>query len=236
MARPTQRILCIGGGGFFVDDEQTVPSPIHRKALELTGEDRPRVCFLPTASGDAAGYIENFAAGYGKVADVTIAALFKREIADLRSHLLAQDFIYVGGGSTANLLAVWRVHGVDAILRECYDAGVLLGGLSAGMLCWFECSLTDSFGGAKPLRDGLGLLAGSGCPHYHGEALRRPALLEAVAGGQLPATLAVDDHAAVLFEGGKLRAVWSELDGAAAYQISADKEQTLSPTMLPPVA
>src|SRR4051812_34687377 len=132
----------------------------------------PRVCFVPTASGDADGYVVRFYRAFGRLdcrpADLP---LFERRIRDLRAFALEQDVLYVGGGSTANLLAVWRTHGLDDVMREAWAAGVVLCGISAGMNCWFEGSVTDSFDldGLAPLADGMGLLPGSCCPHFDGE-------------------------------------------------------------------
>ena len=164
-----RHILAAGGG--WLDPE--------RRALDeliagLIGKERPRVCWLPTASRDSEVSTMDFYAGFGGRAETSHLFLFEREVADLRGFLLAQDAIYVAGGNTANALAVWRVHGVDAILREAWERGIVLAGVSAGMICWFECSVTDSFGALAALHDGLGFLAGSACPHYDGEPERRP--------------------------------------------------------------
>ena len=188
------RIVAIGGGGF--SDGATA---MDGYLLDLTGADRPRACFVPTASGDSESYIENFLAAYPGRAEASVLRLFAREIDDLRSHLLAQHLIYVGGGNTANMLAVWRLHGVDEMMREAWSSGVILCGLSAGANCWFDACSTDSFGTRlAPLRDGLGLLGGSFCPHYDSEPQRRPSYRAAVAGDELPPGFAADDGASCL--------------------------------------
>jgi peptidase E len=136
--------------------------------------------------------------------------------------VLAQDIIYVGGGSTANLLAVWRLHGLDEVLTEAARAGVIMAGWSAGMNCWFEASVTDSFGpGLAPLDDGLGLLHGSCCPHYHGEEHRRPRYLDLVASGGIAAGYAVDDNCALVFKDGELAEAVSSREGAGAFRVLA---------------
>ncbi|WP_423247251.1 Type 1 glutamine amidotransferase-like domain-containing protein [Streptomyces decoyicus] len=161
MAR-TPAIALLGGG--FSDDPDTLLDDF---VLDAAGRDRPKVCFLPTASGDAPGYIEAFHKAFGaRGCETGHLELFRRTVTDLRAFVLAQDIVYVGGGNTANMLAVWRVHGLDAILREAYASGVLLCGISAGACCWFETAFSDSFGPPVPLSDGLGLLPGSLCPHY----------------------------------------------------------------------
>ena len=148
-------------------------------------------------------------------------------MADLRAFVLSQDVIYVGGGSTANLLAVWRVHGLDAILREAWEAGVVLCGISAGMNCWFEQSVTDSFGALAPLTDGLGLLAGSACPHYDGEGERRPAFRRLIEAGELSGGWAADDGAALVFDGTEVDEVVASRRGARAYRVERGREEPL---------
>ena len=155
----------------------------------LTGRGRPRVCLVPTASGDAPDFIARFHGAFDGRAEASHLGLFDRTVVDLRAFVLAQDVVYVGGGNTANMLAVWRVHGLDSILVEAWRAGVVLAGLSAGAICWFEAGVTDSFGPSLgPLRDGLGLLPGSMCPHYDGEPLRRPTYQRLVGGISRAAT------------------------------------------------
>ena len=190
---------------------------------------------MPTASGDSESYIEKFLVAYSDRADASVLRLFAREIEDLRGHLLSQHLIYVGGGNTANMLAVWRLHGVDEMMREAWRAGVILCGLSAGANCWFEDSSTDSFGATlAPLHDGLGLLAGSFCPHYDSEPQRRPSYRSAVAEGALPPGFAADDGVALRFAGRELAEVVSERPGAVAYHVGAESEAVLVPRLLAP--
>jgi dipeptidase E len=148
--------------------------------------------------------------------------------ADLRGFALAHDVIVVGGGNTANMLAVWRVYGFDTILREAWESGVLLTGWSAGMICWFEAGVTDSFGPhLEGLRDGLGFLPGSACPHYDGEELRRPVYQRLVGEEGFPPGLALDDWVAARFVGTELREIVSARDGAGAYRVEAAGERPL---------
>jgi|SRR5579884_775001 len=143
---------------------------------------------------------------------------------DLRELALSHDAILVCGGSTANMLAVWRVHGFDRILREAWESGIVLFGWSAGMICWFEAGVTDSFGPQlEGMRDGLGFLGGSACPHYDGEAARRPAYRRFVAEG-FPAGLALDDAAAARFDGTELVEVVSAAPPAGGYRVGRDGE------------
>jgi len=182
----TRHIVAMGGGGFSFGSEWR---GLDDYAVELTGASRPKVCFLPTASGDADSYVVRFYDAFPASRHrASHLALFTRTVTDLRGVLLDQDLIYVGGGNTANMLSVWRLHGVDALLREAWEAGIVLCGLSAGSLCWFEGGTTDSFGPElAALNDGLGLLSGSHSPHYDGEAQRRPTYHRLVADGVLPA-------------------------------------------------
>lgn len=195
--------------------------------------ERPRVCFLATASGDAEGYIEGFHAAFDAKAKATHLALFERTVEAVEPYLLAQDLVYVGGGNTMNMLAVWRLHGVDRALRSAYDAGVVMAGLSAGSLCWFEGGTTDLFGPTlRPIRDGLGFLAGSHCPHYDGEPGRRPIYQSLVASGELPPGYAADDGAALVFRDGILHAVVSSRPSAAAYRVEPGPDGTAVETRL----
>lgn len=218
---PTRHIVALGGGGFSEEPGNLLlDNFILDLILDLTGKTRPRVCFVPTASGDAAGYVQRFSDAFpaGR-AQATHLPLFQRTVPDLRAFVLAQDVIYVGGGNTASLLAVWRAHGLDAVLREAWKAGVVLCGISAGALCWFEGGSTDSFGGGlSPLRDGLGLLPGSFCPHYDSETERRVTYQAFVLGG-LPDGYAADDGAGLHFVGTELREAVSSRPDARAYRV-----------------
>jgi dipeptidase E len=216
MAAPVPRIVAIGGGGF---SDEPVTSPIDDLVLGLAGRARPRVCFVPTAASDSEIYVTRFFDAFSRRAEATWLPLFKRRDADLRRVILDQDVVYVSGGNTANLLAVWRAHGLDAVLREAWQAGVVLAGVSAGAMCWFDAGVTDSFGtGLAPLRDGLGLLAGSFCPHYDSEALRRPRYRELVAQG-LPGGWGCEDGVALVFEGHGLAEVVTKRPNAGAYRL-----------------
>ncbi len=214
---PERRIALLGGG--FSTDEDGV---LDDWLLGHARSARPKVCFVPTASGDAPGYVERFLAAFGpRACEPSVLPLFQRESDDegLRAFLLAQDVVYVGGGNTANLLAVWRAHGVDRLLREAHERGTLLCGISAGANCWAESSLTDSYGPLTHLPDGLGLLPGSVCPHYDGEPGRRPVYRSAVAAGTLPPGWALDDGAAALFTDGRLTEAVTRLPSARVHRV-----------------
>ncbi|MFF7795476.1 Type 1 glutamine amidotransferase-like domain-containing protein [Streptomyces sp. NPDC007991] len=229
---PPRRIALLGGG-FSTDGDGLLDDWV----LAQSRATRPRVCFVPTASGDAPAYVEQFRAAFGsrRACESSVLHLFRRELDDdaLRSFLLAQDVIYVGGGNTANLLAVWRTHGVDRLLREAYGRGTLLCGISVGANCWAEGSHTDSFGPLTYLPDGLGLLPGSVCPHYDSEPGRRPSYRAAVATGRLPAGWAVEDGAAALFTGGVPTQAVTRARGAGVHRVEPAEGGGVSERALP---
>jgi dipeptidase E len=200
--------------------------------LGLTGKERPRVLFVPTAVGDHA---ENTLWAYsalGDRAEVSHVSFFPWPPVDLGELALAQDVIFVSGGNTANALAIWRTHGFDEILREAWEAGVVLTGWSAGMICWFEASVTDSFGPQlEGMRDGLGFLPGSACPHYDGESERRPVYTKLVADG-FPPGLAADDCVALRFDSTELAEAVSACEGVRAYRVSPEGEDPIEPRPL----
>ncbi len=214
----------MGGGGFSDADDLRILTGIDRLVLDLArgrrGAARPNVCFIGTATGDAAGYIGRFHAAFDRHANATHLGLFSRTVADIDAFLQDQDGIYVGGGNTASLLAVWGAHGVDVGLRRAHDAGVVLAGISAGSICWFGSGTTDSYGPPlQAVHGGLGLIAGSHSPHYDGEAERRPTYHRLIADGDLPDGYAADDGAALVFDGGVLVEAVTERDGALAYKV-----------------
>jgi dipeptidase E len=227
----TGHIVAIGGGTFLTGDRDP---RLDEFILSLTGRDRPRVCYVGTASGDhergRLAFYNAMRAHECRPAELT---LFDRVIDDLESFVAAQDVFWVAGGSTANLLAVWRLHGLDVLLREAYERGAVLCGVSAGMNCWFEGSTTDSFGPTlRPLRDGLGLLAGSACPHYDAEAQRRPLYRRLVDTGELPPGWAADDHAALHFAAGSFAEAVALREGARAYRVEPGAETPLATRLL----
>jgi dipeptidase E len=211
------RILACGGYGDFLP-----------YLLELSGVERPRICYLPTAVGDAPGHI----VGFYQHALQHPCEPFHVELFGMperpADRVATADIVLASGGNTANMLALWRLHGVDSALRAAWERGAVLGGASAGANCWFEGCVTDSFGPQlAPLADGLGLLAGSFCPHYDGEELRRPVYGQLVARGALAAGIACDDYAAVLYEGTERLDVVTLRSGAQAFEVSALGEQPL---------
>jgi dipeptidase E len=215
-----RHIVALGGGGFSIDDDPLLDDFI----LGLASPVRPRVCLLPTAQGDSADYVVAFYEAFRERAEPSHLELFGRPRKDIRDFLLGQDIVYVGGGNTANMLAIWRVHGVDAILREAWERGIVLAGISAGSICWFEAGVTDSFGEElAPLRC-LGFLTGSNCPHYDSELQRRPTFRRLVDGGELPPGLAADDCVGLHFVGNELVEAVGSRREAGAFRVEPGAE------------
>lgn len=220
---PEPQIVAIGGGGDTLEQTRA----LFRHVLSLTGEERPRVIHVPTAMGDAP---EGIVWGYerlGRLCDLSHVRFFPYPPEDLRELVLAQDAIYVGGGNVANMLAIWRVHGFGDLLREAWQKGVVLFGVSAGMICWFEAVVTDSFGlQLEGLRDGLGFLSGSACPHYDGEERRRPRYRELIDSG-FPEGIAAEDGVGLHYVGTELHEVVTCRPGATAFRVTRDGDERL---------
>jgi peptidase E len=232
-----RRVLAKGGGGFTMNERAPA---LDRYVLELTEKPCPKICFLPTASGDPREQVTRFYERFGGwTCETTTISLFHlgRDRIDPIERLLAQDAIYVGGGSMRNMLAIWREHGLDAAMRTAWERGIVLAGLSAGAMCWFEGGVSMSGGAPEPVA-GLGFLPGSMSVHLDGEAERLPAYLAAVATGTLPPGYAVDDGAAVLFRGTSLAECVASRPGARVVRITPDgagaaHEQALPVRLLP---
>jgi peptidase E len=220
MPEPLGHIVATGAGRALMERRD---DPHHSFVLGLTGKDRPRVLFLPTATGDDASYIVRFYETYDADRCVPFhLRLFDRSVRELREFVLSFDVITVGGGNTANLLDVWRRQGLDILLREAWERGAVLTGGSAGALCWFEGGTTDSWGlPYRVLADGLGLLAGSLCPHYDGEDARRPVYREALLSGALPGGYGVDDLVGLHFRGTRFAEAVSSSPSGSALRIDA---------------
>jgi peptidase E len=216
-----RRIVAIGGGTFqWPPDNGLLDDFLVALGRKRSGRERPRICYIPTASADGESTVADFYAAFGDRAEASHLALFNRTIEDVRAHLLAQDVVFIAGGNTVNMLAVWRAHGVDDAVLRAWEAGVVMSGVSAGGICWFEGFTTDSFGPTlRPVRDGLGVLAGSFVPHYHGEEQRRPLFHRLVRDAALPAGYGVDDGAALVFHGLELAEVVVSSRDAAAFRV-----------------
>lgn len=217
-------VMTLGGGGFAMSEDGS--SLLDDFLLSLVDKADPKMCFIGTASGDSSSFAQRFLAAFDGRAETSVLTLFGQADFDYAdpSHVLSQDIVYVGGGSTANLLALWRLHGLDRHLSVAAANGTILAGISAGMNCWFEASSTDSFGPLAPLRDGLGFLSGSACPHYDGEEGRAEHFRRWIADGSLPPGQAADDGVGILWRHGEIIDVISERPGAHAYAVTPEGE------------
>jgi len=212
-------IVAIGGAEFTMRPENEA---LHDYVLSFVETSEPRICLVPTASGDPQEQIRSFhGAMERRGCEASSISLFRLGVApvDLAAHLLAQDAIYVTGGSLVNLLALWREHQLDAIMREAHERGILLCGYSAGSMCWFEQGISRG-GGAPATVPGLGLTPGSHCVHYSQDPARRDAYRRAVGTGEIPAGLALDDHAAALIEDGRMVEAVRSRESASAFRVS----------------
>src|SRR3954452_22127838 len=221
------RIVAFGGGGFSMEAANPL---LDDYVLGLTGLRRPRVCFLPTASGDADHYVVRFYRAFGpERCEPSHVSLFRRERGcsgrTFAEHLLAQDVIYVGGGSVLGLLGAWRAHGLDEVLAEAWRRGIVLCGGSAGSLCWFSEAVT-AFHGAPERVQGLGLLPHSNCVHYDAEPVRREAFRRFVDEGMTPG-YAAEDGVALHFAGSELAHVVASRAGRRAYRVAPGAETPL---------
>lgn len=225
------QVVALGGGGFSMEPD----NPLLDDFVLSRSRRRPaRVCFVSTASAESPAYIAKFYRAFSGRCIPTDLTLFDSpslsrhppRTKDLASFIASQDIIYVGGGSTANLLAVWRMHGLDRLLRRAWLAGAVMSGISAGMICWFQGGITDSFGGFQPLRDGLGFIRATACPHYDGEPERQEAFRKFVAQGA-PAGYAAEDGVALHFVGHTLKQAVGSRPNAAAYQIKRRRGEVL---------
>src|SRR3954471_8576045 len=219
-------VFAMGGGGFTMEPDNAV---LDEYILGLARRPVPRVCFLPTASGDPLDHITRFYEAFSDLpcepTDLSLFRLGRRPV-DLRALLHAQDIVYVGGGSMRNMLAIWRVHELDVILRECGARGIVLAGLSAGAMCWFRAGITKSRGPAEPVA-GLGLLDGSLSVHYDGEPERRPVYLDAVASGAVPEGFGADDGVGLLFRDGRLERAVSSRPAAGCVRVKRDGDRAV---------
>jgi dipeptidase E len=218
MADTNRQIIALGGGGFSMEPENLA---LDHYILAQARVPQPAVAFLPSASGDSDNYVVRFYSAYLGLPCRPSHLSFFRRTPDLRSYLRAQDVIYVGGGNTKSMLAVWREWSLPDILREAWESGIVLAGISAGAICWFEQGVTDSFADQLRVLDCLGFLPGSCCPHYDGEAERRPAYHRLLRNGEIAPGFAIDDGAAIHFINNEVHRVVASRKGAKAYRVRA---------------
>jgi peptidase E len=221
----TPQIVALGGGGFSMERECSL---LDDYVLDLTRSPRPRVCFLPTASGDADHYVVRFYRRFSSACDASHVSLFRRDQGtggveeDLATHLLSQDLIYVGGGNVVSMLGAWRAHGLDEVLRKAWRRGIVLCGPSAGSLCWFEEALSAFHGAPRGVR-GLGLLPYSNCVHYDEEPERRAEYQRFVGDGMIDG-FAAEDGVALHFRRTRLASVVSSRHDGRAYRVQASAD------------
>jgi peptidase E len=229
-------ILAIGGAAFSAEPRNLA---LDKYILDQTGKARPKVLLIPTARGDDADYVARFYAAYATLDARPAHLSFFQRTPDLRELVLSQDAVFVGGGNTRSMLAVWRGWDLVEILEEASAAGVFLAGVSAGAICWFEQGVTDSWADRLRPLECLGWVAGSCCPHYDGEVERRPAYHSLLLDGHLKPGYAIEDGVGIHFKSGKIERIVSKKAGSRAYYVSVAngrvREEPLEPQLLSPV-
>lgn len=217
-----KQIIALGGGGFSTEPDNPL---LDRYILRQSGKKNPKICYVPTASGDSDICLSWFYNFFEKQeCHASHLSLFKPPTRDLEGFVLEKDIMYVGGGNTKNLLALWKEWDLDAIMRKAWEHGILLAGISAGSICWFAEGVTDSYGDKlEPLKC-LGFLKGSNCPHYDEEADRRPSFHALIASGQISPGIAADDGVALHYIDDYLHRIVSSRPNSRAYSVYLDKE------------
>lgn len=217
-----KQIIALGGGGFSMEPHNPL---LDTYILQQSNKVNPKICFVPTASGDSENYIGRFYSFFNSQhCTPSHLSLFSPPTRDLESFIMEKDIIYVGGGNTKNLLALWKEWSLDSIFKTAWHEGILLTGISAGSICWFEEGITDSFGGELEPIKCLGFLPGSNCPHYDGEINRRPAYQHLVKANKLSSGFAADDGVAVHFIDQEIFKIVSSKQNGKAYKVSLDKD------------
>ena len=246
-AKKSSQIIALGGGGVGLDKFNLA---IDNYKIKASGKKKPKIAFIPTAVGDSAFAIERFYRVFpSERAIASHLPLFSRDQRDLEDYLLNQDIIEVSGGNTANMLSIWEIHGIDKILEKAWQNGIVLTGASAGMICWYECSVTDSFGPSsslvspglginnrtmlKELKTGLGFLKGSACPHYNGEEDRKPTYEKLIKNKILSDGIALDDYVGAHYINNKLIKLITPKNGSKGYEVSL-KNNVVKETIIEP--
>lgn len=217
-----RQIIALGGGGFSMEPENPL---LDLYILKQANKANPKICFISTASGDSDNYISRFYTFFNQQdCKPSHLSLFKPPTRDLETFILDKDIVYVGGGNTKNLLALWKEWGLDGILRKAWDQGVILAGLSAGSICWFEEGVTDSYGYDLESIKCLGFLKGSNCPHYDGEIERRPTFHKLIESKKIKSGIATDDGVAIHYNEQEISRIVSSRPNAKAYYVSFENE------------
>ncbi|RTR35399.1 peptidase E [Robertmurraya yapensis] len=212
-----RQIIALGGGGFSMEPDNSL---LDLYILKQAKKTKPQICFIPTASGDSDNYISRYYNFFNQQdCKPSHLSLFEPPTRDLESFILEKDIVYVGGGNTKNLLALWREWGLDGILRKAWNQGIILAGLSAGSICWFEEGVTDSYGdGIEPIKC-FGFLKGSNCPHYDGEIQRRPTYHKLIGSNKIQSGIATDDGVAIHYKEQGISKIVSSRPNAKAYSV-----------------
>jgi dipeptidase E len=218
-----KQIIAMGGGGFSMEPDNPL---LDRYILRLSNKIKPKICFIPTASGDSQGYIDRFYQFFNQEsAEPSHLSLFKPPTRDLESYIFDKDILYVGGGNTKNLMVLWREWGLHQIMKRAWESGIILAGISAGSICWFDEGVTDSLHGELTSLPCLGFLKGSNCPHYDGETNRRPSYHKLIQSGDIKDGYAADDGVALHFVDDRLYKVVSSRPHAKAYFVKLNDTQ-----------
>lgn len=224
-----KQIIAIGGGGFTAPES---PLKLEKYLLSLVQRDKPKICFLPQASNESPEYIVKFFETFIKLgAQPSWISLFGRVQSSWQQQLLDQDIIYVGGGNTKSMMALWQCWGMDNVLKEAYHKGIILSGISAGAICWFEDGITDSVWPLGTVK-GLGLLKGSVCPHFDSEVERQAVYRTKVNDGEIPPGIALEDHTAAHFINDTLHAIVSSADNQKVIRVKKESEEIITPVLL----
>ena len=232
MTTISKQIVAMGGGGFSMEPENSL---LDKYILGLSPKQIPKICFVPTASGEDDKYIVRFYSAFiQQSCKPSHLSLFNPPTSDISSFLLEQDIIYVGGGNTKNLIALWKEWGLDSILKEAWESGIILCGLSAGSICWFEQGVTESIPQQMTVLQCLGFLKGSNCPHYDGEKEGRPSYHRLLSQGLISEGYAADDYVGLHFIGDKLEKIVSSRVHAKAYKLEKIGD-TVKETCLEPI-
>ncbi len=225
-------IIAIGGGGFGRNPNSTI---IEQYILDQSSQLKPKICFIPTASAEDKSYIVNFYKAFSKLNCETTHLNFFERTPNLRSIINKQDIIYVGGGNTKSMLAVWKEWKLDILLKKFYNKGKILCGVSAGSICWFEKGITDSWASNLNVLDCLGFIKGNNCPHYDGEKNRRPSVHKFIENSKIDNCYASDDGAAIHFKNGELYKSISFYKNANSYFINTNSSSEIIEQKIPQI-
>ncbi len=226
-----RQIIALGGGGFSMEPDNPL---LDNYILYQTKVNKPKICFIPTASGDSKDYINRFYTHFEtKPCTPSHLSLFHGHSTPLEDFVMQQDVLYVGGGNTRNLMTLWREWGLDKMIRKAYENGTILAGISAGMICWFEQGLTDSIPGTYSPMECMGILEGSACPHFDGEGERQAIFRELIQTGKMKSGYACDDSVGLHFVNEQLERVISSVEGKFAYEMMLVKWDLLEEKLVP---